>query len=61
MNINFLIIWFCFAHLLHVFFLIFYMFVFLLLDIKVMQADMLELPFDDECFDLVIEKGTMVN
>ncbi|KAI5418406.1 hypothetical protein KIW84_042878 [Lathyrus oleraceus] len=28
-------------------------------DIKVMQADMLELPFDDECFDLVIEKGTM--
>jgi ubiquinone/menaquinone biosynthesis C-methylase UbiE len=26
-----------------------------------MQADMLELPFDDECFDLVIEKGTMVN
>jgi len=37
------------------------MFVFLLLDIKVMQADMLELPFDDECFDLVIEKGTMVN
>ncbi|MCI17514.1 methyltransferase-like protein 13, partial [Trifolium medium] len=27
--------------------------------IKVMQADMLELPFDDECFDLVIEKGTM--
>ncbi|KAJ1410419.1 S-adenosyl-L-methionine-dependent methyltransferase [Sesbania bispinosa] len=28
-------------------------------DIKVLQADMLELPFDDECFDLVIEKGTM--
>jgi len=25
-----------------------------------MQADMLELPFDDDCFDLVIEKGTMV-
>ncbi|WVZ04178.1 hypothetical protein V8G54_024984 [Vigna mungo] len=28
-------------------------------DIKVLQADMLELPFGDECFDLVIEKGTM--
>ncbi|RDX85886.1 Protein TIC 62, chloroplastic, partial [Mucuna pruriens] len=28
-------------------------------DIKVLQADMLELPFEDECFDLVIEKGTM--
>ncbi|KAI4295568.1 hypothetical protein L6164_035602 [Bauhinia variegata] len=28
-------------------------------DIKVLQADMLELPFDDECFDVVIEKGTM--
>ncbi|GAU49885.1 hypothetical protein TSUD_408240 [Trifolium subterraneum] len=26
-----------------------------------MQADMLELPFDDECFDLVIEKGTMIS
>ncbi|KAL1361949.1 hypothetical protein HN51_010255 [Arachis hypogaea] len=28
-------------------------------DIKVLQADMIELPFEDECFDLVIEKGTM--
>ncbi|XP_054787658.1 uncharacterized protein LOC129293622 [Prosopis cineraria] len=28
-------------------------------DIKVLQADMLELPFGDECFDVVIEKGTM--
>jgi len=36
-------------------------FSFLWLDIKVLQADMLELPFGDECFDLVIEKGTMVN
>ncbi|XP_010906905.2 uncharacterized protein [Elaeis guineensis] len=28
--------------------------------IKVLQADMLDLPFSSECFDLVIEKGTMV-
>ncbi|KAG1341795.1 protein TIC 62, chloroplastic [Cocos nucifera] len=29
--------------------------------IKVLQADMLDLPFSSECFDLVIEKGTMVS
>lgn len=29
-------------------------------EIKVVQADMLDLPFDTECFDVVIEKGTMV-
>lgn len=29
-------------------------------EIKVVQADMLDLPFDSECFDVVIEKGTMV-
>lgn len=28
-------------------------------EIKVLEADMLELPFEDECFDVVIEKGTM--
>ncbi|KAJ4962482.1 hypothetical protein NE237_022421 [Protea cynaroides] len=28
-------------------------------DVKVLEADMLELPFDKECFDVVIEKGTM--
>ncbi|XP_020257802.1 methyltransferase-like protein 13 isoform X3 [Asparagus officinalis] len=28
-------------------------------DIKVLQADMLDLPFTNECFDVVIEKGTM--
>ncbi|KAF8112297.1 hypothetical protein N665_0065s0074 [Sinapis alba] len=28
-------------------------------EIKVVQADMLDLPFDSECFDVVIEKGTM--
>ncbi|MQL69360.1 hypothetical protein Taro_001655 [Colocasia esculenta] len=27
--------------------------------IKVLEADMLNLPFDDGCFDIVIEKGTM--
>ncbi|XP_008813257.3 EEF1A lysine methyltransferase 4 [Phoenix dactylifera] len=27
--------------------------------VKVLQADMLDLPFGSECFDLVIEKGTM--
>ncbi|CAA6657719.1 unnamed protein product [Spirodela intermedia] len=27
--------------------------------IKVLVADMLSLPFDDDCFDIVIEKGTM--
>ncbi|KAL3843478.1 hypothetical protein ACJIZ3_000881 [Penstemon smallii] len=27
--------------------------------IKVLEADMLDLPFDNECFDVVIEKGTM--
>ncbi|KAL8060487.1 hypothetical protein ABFX02_02G027400 [Erythranthe guttata] len=27
--------------------------------IKVLEADMLDLPFEDECFDVVIEKGTM--
>jgi len=26
----------------------------------VVQADMLDLPFDSESFDVVIEKGTMV-
>lgn len=29
-------------------------------EIKVMQADMLNLPFNSQCFDVVIEKGTMV-
>ncbi|KAJ4836070.1 hypothetical protein Tsubulata_008975 [Turnera subulata] len=28
-------------------------------EIKVLEADMLDLPFKDECFDVVIEKGTM--
>ncbi|KAJ7978402.1 methyltransferase-like protein 13 [Quillaja saponaria] len=28
-------------------------------EIKVLEADMLELPFDNESFDAVIEKGTM--
>ncbi|CAN0899217.1 EEF1A lysine methyltransferase 4 [Linum grandiflorum] len=28
-------------------------------EIKVVQADMLDLPFGHECFDVVIEKGTM--
>ncbi|KAK6946190.1 Methyltransferase domain [Dillenia turbinata] len=28
-------------------------------EIKVLEADMLDLPFDDERFDVVIEKGTM--
>lgn len=28
-------------------------------DIKVLEADMLDLPFSDESFDAVIEKGTM--
>ncbi|CAI9104452.1 OLC1v1003121C1 [Oldenlandia corymbosa var. corymbosa] len=28
-------------------------------EIKVLEADMLDLPFGDECFDVVIEKGTM--
>lgn len=28
-------------------------------EIKVLEADMLDLPFNDECFDVVIEKGTM--
>uniref|UniRef100_A0A1D1YW65 EEF1A lysine methyltransferase 4 n=1 Tax=Anthurium amnicola TaxID=1678845 RepID=A0A1D1YW65_9ARAE len=27
--------------------------------IKVLEADMLDLPFDSGCFDIVIEKGTM--
>lgn len=30
-------------------------------EIKVLEADMLDLPFDDQCFDVVIEKGTMVD
>lgn len=30
-------------------------------EIKVLEADMLDLPFSDGCFDVVIEKGTMVN
>eukprot|EP00257_Ricinus_communis_P016406 XP_015574573.1 EEF1A lysine methyltransferase 4 isoform X1 [Ricinus communis] len=30
-------------------------------EIKVLEADMLDLPFSDKCFDVVIEKGTMVN
>lgn len=29
-------------------------------EIRVLEADMLQLPFEDECFDVVIEKGTMV-
>lgn len=33
----------------------------LLSEIKVLEADMLDLPFSNECFDVVIEKGTMVN
>ncbi|XP_031286674.1 EEF1A lysine methyltransferase 4 isoform X1 [Pistacia vera] len=28
-------------------------------EIKVLEADMLDLPFSAECFDVVIEKGTM--
>ncbi|KAL6497745.1 hypothetical protein OROHE_026984 [Orobanche hederae] len=28
-------------------------------EIKVLEANMLDLPFEDECFDFVIEKGTM--
>lgn len=28
-------------------------------EIKVLEADMLDLPFSKECFDVVIEKGTM--
>lgn len=32
----------------------------LLSEIKVLEADMLDLPFSNECFDVVIEKGTMV-
>ena len=28
-------------------------------EIKVLEADMLDLPFEDGCFDVVIEKGTM--
>ncbi|CAM8981304.1 unnamed protein product [Rhodiola kirilowii] len=28
-------------------------------EVKVLEADMLDLPFQDECFDVVIEKGTM--
>ncbi|KAL0356752.1 UNVERIFIED_CONTAM: putative E3 ubiquitin-protein ligase ARI1 [Sesamum calycinum] len=28
-------------------------------EIKVLEADMLDLPFGDECFDVVVEKGTM--
>ncbi|KAJ6402779.1 hypothetical protein OIU84_014809 [Salix udensis] len=27
-------------------------------EIKVLEADMLDLPFNEECFDVVIEKGT---
>ncbi|XP_015900817.4 uncharacterized protein LOC107433933 [Ziziphus jujuba] len=30
-----------------------------LIEIKVMEADMLDLPFSDETFDVIIEKGTM--
>ncbi|XP_010243291.1 PREDICTED: endothelin-converting enzyme 2 isoform X1 [Nelumbo nucifera] len=29
------------------------------IDIKVLEADMLDLPFGNSCFDVVIEKGTM--
>lgn len=29
-------------------------------DIRVVESDMLDLPFGDESFDVVIEKGTMV-
>lgn len=36
------------------------LYLFLLSEIKVLEADMLDLPFEDECFDVVIEKGTMV-
>ncbi|GMY05877.1 methyltransferase-like protein 13 [Fagus crenata] len=28
-------------------------------EIKVLEADMLDLPFSNECFDVIIEKGTM--
>ncbi|RAL49364.1 hypothetical protein DM860_012797 [Cuscuta australis] len=28
-------------------------------EIKVLEADMLDLPFEDQCFDVVVEKGTM--
>ncbi|KAG7011687.1 Protein TIC 62, chloroplastic [Cucurbita argyrosperma subsp. argyrosperma] len=28
-------------------------------EIKVLEADMLDMPFGDECFDVVVEKGTM--
>ncbi|XP_021896713.1 methyltransferase-like protein 13 [Carica papaya] len=28
-------------------------------EIKVLEADMLDLPFSNECFDVVVEKGTM--
>ncbi|XAR72844.1 Endothelin-converting enzyme 1 [Bertholletia excelsa] len=28
-------------------------------EIKVLEADMLDLPFSNDCFDVVIEKGTM--
>lgn len=40
-------------------FLLFYPF-FMPPEIKVLEADMLDLPFEDQCFDIVIEKGTMV-
>lgn len=39
----------------------FFLFLFVLQsEIKVLEADMLQLPFEDDCFDVVIEKGTMV-
>lgn len=30
-------------------------------EIRALVADMLDLPFGDECFDVVVEKGTMVS
>jgi hypothetical protein len=30
-------------------------------EIKVLEADMLDLPFSNGVFDVIIEKGTMVN
>jgi len=41
-----------FSHLIH--------FLSWLSEIKVLEADMLDMPFGDECFDVVVEKGTMV-
>lgn len=40
--------------------LIFFLWSHILTEIRVLEADMLDLPFGNECFDVVIEKGTMV-